>query len=56
MNMNCFMQVTLFFQVRRKPECDKQMNEMISKSKNKPIQLAYVVEPGEDIKLMCHYW
>ncbi|XP_011447691.3 uncharacterized protein [Magallana gigas] len=41
--------------MRRKPECDRDMNKMIKENKNKPIQLAYVVEPGEDIKLMCHY-
>lgn len=47
---------TLFVLVRREPDCSKKMAEMVEKNKNKPIQLAYVLEPGENIKLMCHFW
>nr|XP_022294458.1 uncharacterized protein LOC111104675 [Crassostrea virginica] len=43
------------FNVRREPDCSVKMDEMVEKNKNKPIQLAYVLEPGENIKLMCHF-
>lgn len=46
----------LSFSVRRKPECDQRMAQIVNENKKKPVQLAYVVEPGENLKLMCHYW
>ncbi|XP_048729931.2 uncharacterized protein LOC125647289 [Ostrea edulis] len=42
-------------EVRRKPECDQRMAQIVNENKKKPVQLAYVVEPGENLKLMCHY-
>ncbi|XP_061187797.1 uncharacterized protein LOC133195849 [Saccostrea echinata] len=42
-------------EVREKPECDKKLNKIVTESQNKPIQLAYVFEPGENVKLMCHF-